>query len=49
MFGFTEKLVFMNARAVKVCTKTRILNNQAYKNLLFCQKIQRNVLSKGKS
>jgi len=49
MFGFTEKLEVVKMRAVKVCTKTGILSSLASKNLLFCQKIQRNVLSKGKS
>jgi hypothetical protein len=32
---FAEKLEFLNARAVKICTKTRILSSQASENLLF--------------
>jgi hypothetical protein len=35
MRKIAEKLEFVNARAVKVCTKTRILSSQASKNVLF--------------
>jgi hypothetical protein len=35
MRGFTEKIEFLNAIAVKVCPKTSVLSSQAPKNLLF--------------
>jgi hypothetical protein len=49
MRKIAEKLEFMNARAVKVCTRTGILSSQGSKNLVFHQKLQRNCLKKGKS
>jgi hypothetical protein len=49
MLGFTEKFEAVKMSAVKVCTKTEILSSQRSKNVLFCQKIQSNVLSKRKS
>ena len=49
MFVSTEKLEVMNVRAVKVCTKKGFLGSFGSKNQFFCQKMQRNVLSKGKS
>lgn len=49
MLRIAEKLEFMIGRVVKVDTKIEILSSQASKNLLFCQKMQRNVLRKKKS
>jgi hypothetical protein len=48
MRNVAENFEAVNVREVKVCTKTGILSGQGSKNLLFCQEMQRNVLSKGK-
>jgi hypothetical protein len=49
MREIAEKLEFMNARAVKVCTKKVTGRSPGHKNLCCCATLEQNCCGKGKS